>query len=324
MTLPSLSELETIAGRVYRVLQPTPQINWPLLTERAGCEVWIKHENHNPTGAFKIRGGLIYVENLLNASPANSKFKKGGLCTATRGNHGQSIAYACSHFGIKSTIVVPEGNNPDKNRAMKALGAELVIEGSDFDESVEVAMRVADELDLYLMPSFHTDLVKGVASYSLELLKSVPDLDRIYLPIGLGSGICGMIYAREALGISTEIIGVVSSSANCYQQSFDAGHAITTNSADTLADGIAVRVPNEQALSIMSGNVARIVAVSDDDIIDAIGYYFDDTHNIVEGAAAAPLAALLAERELNRDKKVGLVVTGGNIDRRLFARVLAP
>jgi threonine dehydratase len=316
--LPTLQEIELTADSIYKVIQPTAQISWPLLNHRCDCEVWVKHENHNPTGAFKVRGGLIYLANLKQRKPGLQ-----GVCAATRGNHGQSVAFAAARNNLQAVIVVPVGNNPEKNAAMEALGAELVIYGRDFDESVERAVELARERELHLLPSFHMDLVKGVSTYALELFRAVPDLDRVYVPIGLGSGASGVICARNALGLKTEIVGVVSENANTYQLSFAAGKCIGTNSADTLADGLAVRNPSQEALDLMLGQLERIVDVSDEEILQAIAHYFTDTHNVAEGAGAAGLAALLREKELNQGKKVGLIFTGGNIDKDLLRRALA-
>jgi threonine dehydratase len=315
--LPALQQIETAAQAVYTVLQATPQINWPLLSERCGCEVWIKHENHNPTGAFKVRGGLTYLGKLLQAEPATR-----GVCTATRGNHGLSVAFAAARYGVEAVVVVPEGNNPEKNAAVRALGAELIVHGRDFDEAVPFAMQLAQERGLHQMPPFHHDLVLGVATYSLEFLRAVPGLQRVYVPIGLGSGICGMIAVRNGLGLQTEIVGVVAENAPTYLQSFAAGRCLPTDSADTIADGLAVRIPSEQSLGIIRRNVARIVAVSEEAILQGLRHYFTDTHNVAEGAAAAPLAAALAERDRNQGQKIGLVLSGGNIDREMLLRSL--
>jgi threonine dehydratase len=313
----NLSELQATAEEVYQHMQASPQLQWPLLNERCGCEVWVKHENHNPTGAFKVRGGLIYLKNLKQRAPETR-----GVVSATRGNHGQSLAFAAAKQGFELAIVVPEGNSIGKNNAMQALGAELIVHGRDFDESVTLTQDIAEQRGLHRVPSFHKDLVNGVASYSLELLQSQPDLARVYVPIGLGSGICGMISARNALGLRTEIVGVVSSEADCYARSLAAGKCVPTETANTLADGLAVRTPNPEALDMMLGNVARVVAVSDAEVLAAIHYYFTDTHNLVEGAAAAALAALLRDKSANRGEKVGLICTGGNIDRELYIRAL--
>jgi threonine dehydratase len=311
--LPNLQEIEVAAAEIYKVIQPTPQLSWPLLNIRCGCEVWVKHENHNPTGAFKVRGGLIYLGNLAKKEPGIE-----GVCAATRGNHGQSVAFAAARNGLKAVIVVPEGNNPDKNAAMKALGAELIVYGHDFDVAVAHAGEIAEQRALHLLPSFHMDLVTGVATYALEFFQGAPRLDRVYVPVGLGSGISGVIAAKNALQLDTEIIGVVSENANCYQLSFDAGKCISTNSADTIADGLAVRNPSQLALEVMLGEVERIVEVSDQQVFGAIACYFDDTHNVAEGAGAAGLAALLKEKKLNDGQRVGVICSGGNINRDLL------
>lgn len=313
----SLADLESAADIAYQVLSPTPQINWPLLSARCGNEVWVKHENHNPTGAFKVRGGLVYMNRLKQRDPDCP-----GVVTATRGNHGQSVALAAARSGIPAVVVVPHGNSASKNSAMEALGCELVVHGRDFDESAAHAARLAKKRNLHRMPSFHLDLVAGVASYALEFLRSKPTVERVYVPIGLGSGICGMISARNALQLSTEIIGVVSTEARCYQKSLAAGHCVNTDSANTLADGMAVRVPNAEALQMMSGNVAEIVAVSDEEVLQAMSCLFHDTHNVAEGAGAAALAALLQQCDRYRDKKLGVVLSGGNVDSCVYARAL--
>lgn len=317
METPDLEQLERAARDIYRHLQASPQLAWPLLSQRCGCEVLVKHENHNPTGAFKVRGGLLYLQRLRERQPDCP-----GVVTATRGNHGQSVAFAAARNGLQAVVVVPEGNSADKNRAIQALGAELVIHGADFDAAIPYAQSLAQQRGLHRMPSFHADLVCGVASYSLEFLRAAPDLERVYVPIGLGSGICGMICARNALGLETEIIGVVSTEADCYAQSLAAGHCISTASAATLADGMAVRTPSPEALALMQGNVSRIVRVTDEQVLAAMACYFSDTHNVAEGAGAAALAALLQERELNRGRRVGLVLSGGNIDSELYRRAL--
>jgi threonine dehydratase len=305
------------AAEVYRVIGPTQQIQWPLLSQRAGCSLWLKHENHNPTGSFKVRGGLIYLSHLKSSSPDVT-----GVVAATRGNYGQSVAFSASRLNLTAVVVVPEGNSPDKNRAMAALGAEVVIAGQDFDESVEVAIRLAVDRGLHLMPSFHEDLMLGVGSYALELFDAVPDLDRVYVPIGLGSGICGVINARNALSPTTEIVGVVSENANAYQLSFAAGKVIGTNSANTLADGLAVRNPSVDALKLMLANVSHIVTVSETQLLAAIQILFEDTHNVAEGAGAAATAAVLKERKINQGKRVAAILSGGNIHKSLFSRAL--
>lgn len=316
--LPGLREIEQAAATIYETMQPSPQLSWPLLDMRCGAEVWVKHENHNPTGAFKVRGGLIYVKALVEREPDLA-----GLCAATRGNHGQSVAFAAARYDLPATIVVPEGNSPDKNAAMKAYGAELITHGADFDESLAYCRELAQERGLHLVPSIDSGLIPGVATWAYELFSAVPDLDRIYVPVGLGSGICGVIAAKRALGLATEIIGVVSANANAYQLSFDAGAPVSTNSADTMADGLAVRNPSPDALDAIKSGVSRIQAVSEEEIQRAIGAYFSDTHNVAEGAGAAPLAALLqGDAEERAGKKIGLPLTGGNINRQVFLAAL--
>ena len=316
-TLPPIEELDAAARIVYAAMPPTPQYAWPLLARRAGCEVWVKHENHTPIGAFKVRGGLVYMDRLKRERPQVK-----GVVSATRGNHGQSIAFAASRAGVSATVVVPHGNSVEKNAAMRAFGAELLERGHDFDAAKEAAIAIAAERGLEMVPSFNLDLVRGVASYSLELLRAAPDLDTVYVPIGLGSGICGMIAARDALRLKTNVVGVVATGAPAYALSLAAGKVVTTNAADTFADGVAVRGPDQQALDIIRAGVARIVQVSEAEIGAAMRAYYEDTHQLVEGAGACPLAALLQERESMRGRKVGIVLSGGNIDRPLYTRIV--
>jgi len=313
----TLDQLEDAAKIIYAAISPTPQMCWPLLSARSGCEVWVKHENHTPIGAFKVRGGLVYLSHLLASSS-----KLAGVITPTRGNHGQSVGFASRRFGVRSTIVVPHGNNPEKNAAMRAFGVELIEHGQDFQDAYEFAERLAAERRLHFWRTWEPELVRGVASYSLELLCAVPDLDTVYVPIGHGSGICGMIAARDALGLKVKVVGVVSENAAAYALSFAAGKPVSTNSADTIADGVACRVPDPRAVAIILKGADRIVTVSDEEVMDAMAYYFTDTHNLAEGAGALPLAALLKERAVMAGKKVGLILTGANVDRGLYRRVL--
>ena len=318
MTKATLEELEAAQEIVCRHMKPTPELHWPLLSERAGCEVWVKHENHTPIGAFKVRGGLVYLEDFAkrrNGAP--------GVISATRGNHGQSLAYACGRAGVPLTILVPHGNNPEKNAAMKALGAEIIEHGSDFQEAREYSETLAGERGLHMIGPFHPLLMRGVGTYSLEFLRACADLEAVYVPIGMGSGICGMISARDALGLSTRIVGVVAENAPSYALSFDQERPVSTNSAETIADGLACRVPDETALGIILAGAERVVSVSEDEIRAAMKIYFTDTHNLAEGAAAAPLAALLKEKDGMARKKVGLVHSGGNVDAELLKSVLA-
>ena len=314
----SLSEVEEASRIVYAALPPTPQYAWPLLARRTGCEVWVKHENHTPTGAFKVRGGLVYLDRLKRAQPDLA-----GVVSATRGNHGQSIALGAARVGVAATIVVPQGNSVEKNAAMRAFGAELVEAGHDFDAAREVAQRLARERGLTMVPSFHRDLVCGVATYALELFRNAPPLDTVYVPIGLGSGICGVIAMRDALSPNTKVVGVVSPEAPAYALSFAAGRVVATNSADTMADGMAVRGPDAEALEVILKGADRIVQVSDAEIGAAMRAYYEDPHQLTEGAGAASLAALMQERTRLTGKRVGLILSGGNIDRPLYLRLLA-
>jgi threonine dehydratase len=313
-----LDILETAAALVRTVVPPTPQYCWPLLSRRVGAELWVKHENHTPIGAFKLRGGLVYLDGVRRAEP-NIR----GVVTATRGNHGQSIAFAASRLGLSATIVVPHGNSVEKNRAMAAFGARLVEEGHDFQAAYEYAIGSAERESLHLVRTFHPLLVHGVASYALELFRGAPDLEIVYVPIGQGSGISGVIAAREALGLTTEIVGVVAANAPAYARSFAAGAPVSTNSADTIADGLAVRVPDPAALEVIRRGAARIVTVSETEIRRAMRVLFTDTHNVAEGAGAAAFAATLQERDRLSGKRVAVILSGGNVDRALFAEILA-
>lgn len=317
MRLPRLEQIEEAAQLVYGVMRPTPEIAWPLLAARCGAEVWVKHENHSPIGAFKLRGGLVYMDSF-----ARGRNPPAGVIAATRGNHGQSIAAAARRYGLRATIVVPHGNSVEKNAAMRALGADLLEHGHDFQAALEFANAQADERGLAMIPSFDELLVRGVATYSLEFLRAVRDLDTVYVPIGLGSGICGMIAAREALGLTTAVVGVVSANAPAYALSFAAGRPVATESSATLADGMACRVPEPSAVELINRYAERVVSVSEDEIKSAIRHYFTDAHNVAEGAGAAPLAALLKERERMAGHRVGLVLSGGNIDCEQYVRVL--
>ena len=313
-----LAELERAHEVVGRAMPPTPAHAWPLLAQRLGADVTVKHENHTPIGAFKVRGGLVYVDRLKRERPGTA-----GLISATRGNHGQSLAFAASRYKLPVTIYVPRGNSVEKNRAMQAFGADLVEHGDDFEAARLEAVRRAEASGLELVPSFHPDLVMGVATYALELLRAAPDLDVLYVPIGQGSGICGCILARDLLGRSTEIVGVQSTEAPSYALSFAAGTVVTTETSNTLADGMATRVPVAEALAIIRKGASRVVQVSDDEIAAAVRIYWTDTHNLAEGAGAAALAAALQEKARNRGKRVGLILSGGNIDFDLFRKWIA-
>ncbi len=309
-------QLDSAARLVHAAIPPTPQYCWPLLAARVGAEVWVKHENHTPTGAFKVRGGLVLIDRLKRSDP-----KLPGVISATRGNHGQSLAYAGRRHGVRTVIVAPRGNSRDKNAAMRAWGAELIEHGRDFDEARVHAAKLAAEQGLHFVGPFAPELVAGVGSYAQELYAAVADLDAVYVPIGCGSGICGLIAWRDALGLATRVIGVVSERANCYALSFAAGKPVETDSADTYADGMAVRVPVPAALDMIRKGAERIVQVSDEEVKAAVCHFYSDTHNLIEGAGAAPLAALMKDRE-RRGKRFAVVASGGNIDKDLYLAAL--
>ncbi len=292
MPLPTPAELEAAAAIVYRAIPPTPQYSWPLLNQALGCEAWVKHENHTPVGAFKVRGGLVYMERLRQRLP-----QLRGVISATRGNHGQSIGFAAARQGIAATIVVPHGNSSEKNAAMRALGVELIEHGSDFQESREHAALLAEQRGLHMIPSFHPDLVSGVASYWSELLAAQPALDLLLVPIGQGSGICAAVAAREALGLRCRIVGVVSAHAPAYQLSFQRRTSVAAPVSTVLADGMACRVPDQDSLEIILKYVDDVVAVSDDEVAAAMKLLYVATHNVAEGAGAAALAAALQMKE---------------------------
>jgi len=313
-----LEELDEAAELIYRHMPPTPQYNWPLIDKMVGTEVWIKHENHTPVGAFKIRGGIVYMEALKQREPNVT-----GVVGATRGNHGQSMGFAARITAVPAVVVVPYGNSPEKNAAMRALGVELIVSGEDFQAACESADRIALERGMHRLPSMHPMLVRGVGTYGVEFLRAVPELDTVYVPIGMGSGICGMMAARDALGLKTRVVGVVSTGAPAYKLSFEAGekieHAVTT----MLADGMACRSPNEDALAAMLAGCERVIAVSDEDVAVAMRELFISTHNVAEGAGAASFAAALQEKDKMRGKRIGVVLCGGNVDADVFAKVLA-
>jgi threonine dehydratase len=318
MTLPSLVEIRQAQDVLYRYMPPTPQYSWPLINQRLGAEVWIKHENHTPVGAFKIRGALIYTDWLRKTQPALK-----GVIAATRGNHGQGVAMAARLHGIKCVVVVPHGNSVEKNRAMVAQGAELLEHGQDFQESLEYARGLAVERGLVMVDSFHERLVMGTATYALEFWESAPALDRVYVPIGLGSSVCGVSAARNALGLKTEIVGVVASESPSYSLSFAQRKVVEAPARTEIADGLACRTPSGNAMEIIWENVERIVEVSDAEIAAAMVAIYQDTHNVAEGAAAAALAGAMKEVDANRGRRIGVVLTGSNVDADVFVRVLS-
>jgi threonine dehydratase len=317
-TLPSLAELESAAQLVRRFVPPTPQYSWPLLNQRAGCEVWVKHENHTPVGAFKVRGGMVFMDWLRRTHPDTV-----GVISATRGNHGQSLAFAARRFGFKAVVVVPQANSREKNAAVRALGAELVEHGHDFHAADHYADELAHDRRLFRMPSFDLKLVRGVASYALELFQGAPALDAVFVPIGWGSGAIGLASARNALGLKTRIIGVVSASAPTYALSLVAGRVVEQSSATRIADGIAISRAHEVALEIVRSELDHVIQVSDDEVEDAMRVIFSDTHNVAEGAGAAALAALLKNQDAWSGKRVGVILSGGNVDRDVFARTIS-
>jgi threonine dehydratase len=315
--LPSPSEIEVAAELVHRFVPPTPQFSWPLLNQRAGCEVWLKHENHTPTGAFKVRGGIVYMDWLRQTQPEAK-----GVITATRGNHGQSLAFAASHFGFRAVVVVPHGNSREKNAAMRALGAELVEYGDDFHAADHHADDLAREHGLVKLQAFDLLLVRGVATYALELFRAAPPLDAVFVPIGWGSGASGLAAARNALKLKTRIIGAVSASAPSYALSFAAGRIVEKKSTTLIADGVAISQPHPDAFEILRHELDQIIEVTDAEIEDAMRVIFSDTHNVAEGAGAAATAALLKQSNAWKNKRVGVVLSGGNVDSQIYARVI--
>jgi threonine dehydratase len=317
MLLPTLQEIAEAQRLVYKLMLPTPQISWPLLNQKLEANVWIKHENHTPIGAFKARSAVFYAAQLFRDG-AGVK----GMITATRGNHGQSVALAGQRFNVPVTIVVPHGNSLEKNAAMRSQGAHLIEFGNDFQESREHAEILARAQGLHFVPPFHRDIVTGVATYWMELFTAVPDLDAVYVPIGMGSGICAACAVRNGMKLKTRIIGVAAEGAPAYALSFEAGRNVEAPVTTLIADGMACRVPDDDALEIIQKNVDHMVRVSDEDIRHAMRIYFSDTHNVIEGAGAASLAAALKEKTSLGGKRIALIATGGNVDREVFAKVL--
>jgi threonine dehydratase len=318
VSLPTIDEVRTAAESVYRLMPPTPQYRWPLLCERLGTEVWVKHENHTPIGAFKARTAIVYAEELLKRQPSTR-----GLIAATRGNHGQSVALAAQRKKLECVIVVPHGNSTAKNAAMRAQGAKLIEHGEDFQSALEHAKKLAEELGYHLVPPYHRDIVLGVATYWLELFTAVPGIDVAYVPVGMGSGICSAAAVRNALGLKTKLVGVVSEQAPTYALSLEQKKIVEAPAQTKLADGLACRRGDEEALQVMLENVDHIVRVTDSEVANAMRTMFTDTHNVVEGAGAASLAAAIKEAPALKGKRVALIATGGNVDQDVFARVLS-
>jgi threonine dehydratase len=313
----TLDQLDDAAKLVYEFMPPTPQHRWPLIEEALGTKAWLKHENHTSLGAFKIRGGIVYLHRLMERERPTA------LVTATRGNHGQAIGAAARRYGVPLTIVVPHGNSREKNEAMRAQGATVVEVGDDFQESLEHATALADEHGWHQVSNFHPDLLAGVASYPLELFRAVPDLDVVYVPIGLGSGICATMAVRDALGLSTRVVGIVSAGAPAYARSLDAGKPVSVPVTTQLADGMACRTPHPVALDLIRAGVDHLVEVDDEQLAAAMSLLFTATHNVAEGAGAAALAGALQEKDALAGQRVGIIVTGGNVDRDVFARTLS-
>jgi len=316
-SLPSIEEIRAAQELVYSVMQPTPQIVWPLLCERLGTELWVKHENHTPVGAFKARTAVVYAAELFRGTTGIT-----GLVTATRGNHGQSVALAARRFDVPAHVVVPRGNSAEKNAAMQAQGAHLIEFGSDYQESKEHAIQLAEERGWHFVPSYHRNIVKGVGTYWVEFFSAVNDVDVVYVPIGQGSGICSCAAVRNGMNLKTKIVGVVAEGAPAYKLSFEAGRKIAAPVTTLLADGMACRVPDDESLAVVLENVDHVVQVSEDEIRRAMKILFTDTHNVAEGAGASALAAALKEKSSLQGKRAGIVLTGGNVDHDVFARVL--
>ncbi|MDP1588432.1 MAG: threonine dehydratase [Prosthecobacter sp.] len=315
--LPTLSEIEAAKALIRPHIRETPTYRWPLLEAALGCELWLKHENHTPVGAFKIRGGLVYMDELKRQQP-----EVRGVIAATTGNHGQSIAFAAKLNDLRAVIVVPHGNNPEKNNAMRSLGAELVEHGREFQEALEFSRELAAKEGMHAVPSFHPWLVRGVATYGLEMFRSVTDLDAVFVPIGLGSGFCGIAAAREALGLKTKIIGVVSEHAPAYALSFQQRQFVEQSSTTRVAEGVACKTPNKEALEYVIHHAHEIVTVNDDEAISAMREIIQGTHNIAEGAGALAYAALKKHREQSQGKRVACVLTGGNASMGMLREAL--
>lgn len=316
-TLPKLQEIEAAKALIRPLIRETPTYRWPLLESSLGCELWMKHENHTPVGAFKIRGGLVYMDELKRREPAVK-----GVIAATTGNHGQSIAFAARQNGLRAVIVVPHGNNPEKNAAMRSLGAELVEHGREFQEALEYSRELAAKKGLHAVPSFHPWLVRGVATYALEMFRSVEGLDVVFVPIGLGSGFCGIAAAREALGLKTKIIGVVSEHAPAYALSYERREFTEQTSTTAVAEGVACKTPNREALAHVLAHAHDVITVNDDEAVEAMREIIQATHNIAEGAGALAFAALKKHREAWRGQKAGCVLTGGNASMAMLGQVL--
>lgn len=317
IVLPNSQQLNAAAQIVYDAMPATPQFSWPLINQALGCEVWIKHENHTPTGAFKVRGGLVYLHELAQRAPAVRH-----VVSATRGNHGLSVGFAAKRHRMVAHIVVPRGNSIEKNNAMRALGVDLIEYGDEFQDCRDYAAHLARQNDWHLIPSMHPDLLSGVASYWTELFTAQPNLDVVFVPIGQGSGICAAAAAKQALGLNTKIIGVVSAHALAYKKSFEAGYKIEAPVSTEIADGLACRVPDDLSLGIILSMVERVLAVSDSEVAAAMKLLFVATHNVAEGAGAAAMAAAMQIKTELHGLKVGVPLCGGNVDAKQFSRII--
>jgi len=316
-SLPNLSDIEAAKALIRPHVRETPTYRWPLLEAGLGCELWLKHENHTPVGAFKIRGGLVYMDELKRHEPGVR-----GVIAATTGNHGQSIAYAARENGLRAVIVVPRGNNPEKNAAMRSLGAELVEHGNEFQEALEHSRELAEREGLHAVPSFHPWLVRGVATYGVEMFRSVPGLDAVFVPIGLGSGFCGLAAARQALGLKVRLIGVVSEHAPAYALSFQQRQWVQQSSSTRVAEGVACKTPNREALELVLQHADQVVTVNDDEAVEGMRDILLATHNLPEGAGALAYAALKKHREAWTGKKIACVLSGGNASVAMMRRAL--
>jgi threonine dehydratase len=316
MQIPSLNDIYAARERVYRVVKPTPLMRHPLLSAETGLDIRVKHENHNPTGAFKVRGGANLIATL---SPAERR----GVITATTGNHGQSIALACQREGVPCTIVVPLGNNPEKNAAMRALGADLIECGADFDQARERVEQLQHERGLrYVHSANEPLLIAGVATYALEIFEEQPDTDVIIVPIGGGSGASGCCLVRTGLGSRARVVGVQAARADAFARSWQTGTRVVGDKADTFAEGMATRVTFDLPFTILRQQLDAIVTLSEEQLAAGVRLALRTTHNLAEGAGASTLAAAVKLQSELAGKKVVCVMSGGNIDAATLKRVL--
>ena len=316
MQEPTLKDAYAARPRVYRVVKPTPLMRHALLSAETGLDLYVKHENHNPTGAFKIRGGLNLIASL-------SAEERRGVITASTGNHGQSIAYASQREGVPCTIVVPRGNNPEKNAAMRALGAEVIEFGRDFDEAREKVEQMQHERGLrYVHSANEPLLIAGVATYALEIFDDLPDVDVVLVPIGGGSGACGCSIVRTGIGSRAKVIGVQAAGADAFARSWRTHTRVVGDKADTFAEGMATRVTFDLPFGILQRELDDVVTLGEDELAEGVRLALRATHNLAEGAGGSALAAALKLRDRLAGRKVVCVMSGGNIDRATLRRVL--